>query len=187
MTAIHSGSLARTATTVVAIVSMFCLASANAEVLSAAPGGFEVRETEQIAAPPQKAFDALLTPQHWWSSEHTYSHDAANLTLDARAGGCWCEKLADGGSVQHLVIVNIEPGKLLRLRGALGPLQGSGVDGALTWTIAPAATGSTITLTYAVGGYMKDGVASVAAPVDSVLGEQLKRLKTFIETGSPVR
>jgi hypothetical protein len=70
-----------------------------------------------------------------------------------RAGGCFCERLKDGGSVQHLQVVYAAPGKGLRLRGALGPLQMEGVDGTLAWTLKPAEGGTSVTQSYAVGGY----------------------------------
>ncbi len=78
---------------------------AAAEVISVAGNGFEVRETAHVAASPDKVYAVLLLPAQWWSSDHTFSGDAANLSLDARAGGCWCETLAGGGSVQHLQVV----------------------------------------------------------------------------------
>src|ERR1700693_1962429 len=75
---------------------------AAAEGLSAGQNGFEVRKTVRVAAAPDKAYAALLQPSRWWNSEHTFSGSAANLVLDARAGGCWCETLPDGGSVENL-------------------------------------------------------------------------------------
>jgi hypothetical protein len=53
--------------------------------------------------------------------------------------------------------------------------------------LTPAAGGATdVSLTYDVGGYAKGGLAERwAAPVDKVLGEQLVRLKTYVETGKP--
>jgi len=70
---------------------------ASAEVVAVGGNGFEVRETVRTAA-PDKVYGALLNPAHWWNSEHTFSGSAANLALDARAGGCWCETLPDGGA-----------------------------------------------------------------------------------------
>ena len=96
-----------------------------AEVLGVAGNGFEVRETAHTAASPDKVYAALLLPARWWSSNHTFSGNAANLTWDARAGGCWCETLPNCGSVEHLRVVYVSPGKALRLRGALGPFQSS--------------------------------------------------------------
>lgn len=159
-----------------------CVAFAAVE--DEAPNGFTVTETAAVAAAPDQVYGALIAPARWWSSEHTYSHDAANLTLDARAGGCWCETLPGGGSVQHMVVVNAIPGKLLRLRGALGPLQGMAVDGAMTYSMRPAGTRTQLILTYTVGGYAKQGFGELAKAVDSVLGEQTARLARLIETGS---
>lgn len=164
-----------------------CAGETRAEVVSAATNGFEVRETAQIAAKPDAVYAVLVAPSRWWDSAHTYSKSAANLTLDARAGGCWCESLAEAGTVQHLIVVLAMPGKTLRLRGALGPLQGLGVEGAMTWKISPSAGGSDLELTYTAGGFAKDGLDKLAGPVDGVLGEQVERLKQFIETGSPAK
>jgi hypothetical protein len=164
-----------------------CAGQTRAEVLASAANGFEVRETAHIAGKPDAVYAAVIAPSRWWDSAHTYSKSAANLTLDARAGGCWCEALGDGGTVQHLIVVLAMPGKTLRLRGALGPLQGLGVDGAMTWKLSPSESGSDLELTYAVGGFAKDGLDKLAGPVDGVLGEQVQRLKEFIETGSPAK
>ncbi|HUO89762.1 MAG TPA: SRPBCC family protein [Rhizomicrobium sp.] len=152
-------------------------------VKDAAPNGFSVAESVHIAAPPDKVYAELIQPSHWWSSEHTFSRSASNLTLDARAGGCWCEALANG-SVQHLAVVFASPGKRLVMRGALGPLQGLGVEGAMTIDLKPSDGGTDLTATYNVGGYLKDGLTSWADPVDRVLGEQFNRLKADVETGS---
>ncbi len=105
---------------------------ASAEVVSVGANGFEIRETAHTVAPSDKAYAALLLPARWWSSDHTFSGSAANLVLDARAGGCWCETLPGGGSVEHLRVAYVSPGKTLRLRGALGPFQGLGAARPLT-------------------------------------------------------
>src|SRR5277367_5153206 len=153
---------------------------AAADVVSVGSNGFEVRETAHVAAAPDKVYSALLLPSHWWNSDHTFSRNAANLSLDARAGGCWCETLPGGGSVEHLRVVYVSPGKTIRLRGALGPLQGLGVDGAMTWSVKSAASGTDISVSYLIGGYAKDGFDEVSKGVDHVLGEQIERLKKFI-------
>ena len=149
------------------------------------PAGFTVTETAHLAAPPNQVFAALVTPARWWSSDHTYSRDAAHLSLEARAGGCWCETLPGGGSAEHLRVVYIAPGKALRLRGGLGPLQAMAADGVMTWTLSAAAGGTDLKMTYAVFGDPAAGLAALAAPVDQVLGEQVSRLKALVETGKP--
>jgi uncharacterized protein YndB with AHSA1/START domain len=147
--------------------------------------GFTLQISTHIAAPPEKVYAALLEPGSWWGSDHTYSGNASNLHLDARAGGCWCETLPNGGFVQHLTVVYADPGKALRLRGALGPFQALGVDGALTWSLKPAAAGTDLSMTYKVGGYNKEGFAQLSQATDEVLTEQLDRLKKSIEPRAP--
>ncbi|HLW24096.1 MAG TPA: SRPBCC family protein [Steroidobacteraceae bacterium] len=154
----------------------------EAEVVGVSASGFEVREQASIAASPATVYQAAITPSAWWDAAHSYS---GSLTLDARAGGCWCETLPGGGSVQHMVVVNAMPGKLLRLRGALGPLQGMGVEGALSIRIESGASGAQVSLTYAVGGYSARGFEELSKGVDQVLALQLERLKRLIETGRP--
>ena len=91
-------------------------------------------------------------------SRSGFSRDAANLSMELRAGGCFCERLKDGRSVQHLQVVYAAPGEGLRLRGALGPLQMEGVDGTLSWTLKPAEGGTSLTQSYVVGGYIRSGM-----------------------------
>ena len=165
------------------VVAMATSLPVSAAIEDEASNGFTIVETADIAAPADHVYEAVLTPARWWSSEHTYSQNAANLTLDARAGGCWCEMLPGGGSVQHMTVVNVIPGKLLRLRGALGPLQGLAVDGAMTFNLHALGSSTQLMLTYTVGGYAKEGFGEPAKAVNFVLGQQTDRLKRFIETG----
>ena len=160
---------------------------AEAEVLNVAANGFEVRETAHTAAASDKVYAALLMPAHWWNSDHTFSGNAANLVLDARAGGCWCETLPGGGSVEHLRVVYVSPGKALRMRGALGPFQGLAVDGVMTWSVKSVADGTDISLTYVIGGYAKDGFEQLSKAADQVLAEQIERLKALVDGGSAAR
>jgi uncharacterized protein YndB with AHSA1/START domain len=160
-------------------------APASGEVKSVAANGFEVASTAIIAAPPDRVYKALGEIGKWWDSAHTFSRDAANLSLELRAGGCFCERLKNGGSVRHLVVVYAAPGLGLRLRGALGPLQTEGVDGALGWTLKPAAGGTSVTQSYIVGGYSRGGMEQWAPRVDRVLDEQLQRLKSYLEGRPP--
>jgi hypothetical protein len=88
---------------------------------------------------------------------------------------------ADGGGVEHGRVVYVAPGKLLRLTSSLGPLQELGVRGNWTWQIAPNGQGSTVTMTYAVGGYAQGGLDALAGPVDQVLSQQVASLKAHAE------
>jgi uncharacterized protein YndB with AHSA1/START domain len=148
---------------------------ASAEVTSVAPGGFVVQHRATIALPPDKARGRLIEVQSWWNPEHTYSGASKNLSLRPSAGGCFCERLPSGGSVKHAEVVQVQPRTLLRLSGALGPLQDMGTAGALSFALARVEGGTEVTLTYRVGGFSPDGLYKLASIVDQVLGEQLKR------------
>ena len=160
-------------------------APAGAAVIDKQPNGFEVAGTIHIDAPPAKVFAALVHIGRWWDSAHSFSHDASNLSLDPVAGGCFCERLAGGGSVAFGRVIYVAPDAVLRLQTALGPLQGTGADGHLTFQLTAKDGGTDLTETYDVGGYAKGGLDGWAPTVDRVLGEQVARLKRFVETGAP--
>ena len=169
-------------------VRALVLASALAagQAAAQAPGGFSVKHEAVIAAPPAEVYRALVEDVgRWWNPAHTYSGDSANLTIDARPGGCFCERLADGGGVEHLRVVHVAPGAMLRLSGGLGPLQAHGVAGNMTWTLEGIEGATSVELTYVVGGFMEGGLERVGGPVGAVIGEQLGRLKQYVETGDP--
>ena len=148
------------------------------------PSGFLVRYELVIGAPAAKVYDSLISVGSWWSEKHTYSGDSRNLSIDARAGGCFCEKLPNG-AVEHMRVVYLKANEALRMSGALGPLQASGVSGAMTWRLSPAASGTKLELTYSVGGFLAGGFEAMAPAVEAVLKEQADRLKRFVETGAP--
>jgi hypothetical protein len=95
-------------------------------------------------------------------------------TLNARAGGCFCERLSSGGSVQHGRVLYADPGKLLRLDAPLGPFQDMGVRAVLTFKLEPDGPGTRVTMTYLVAGDI-DG-PRMAPMVDQVMGGQMARL-----------
>ena len=160
--------------------------STFAEIVDATPGGFLVRFEATVNAPPDKAY-ATMTGEvgNWWNMEHSYSRDGKSMSIDARPGGCFCEKLPNGGGVQHMSVVFAAPGSTLRMVGGLGPLQSAGVVGSLTWRFIAAPPGTKIEVTYSVGGYFQGGLDKLAGPVNSVVGEQVMRLKSLIDTGKP--
>ena len=83
-----------------------------------------------------------------------------------------------------MTVVYADPGKRLRLSGGLGPLQDMGVAGSLTFNLTSRDGKTRLDLTYHVGGYSPDGLTKWASAADSVLLEQIARLKRYIETGS---
>ena len=157
--------------------------SVRAEIVDQSAAGFEIRHAVTIAAPPATVYAAILQPGQWWSSAHSFSGDAKNLSMDL-AKGCFCEKLPTGFA-RHLGVIFAD-GKTLRLEGALGPLMTTGAAGHLAFITKAKDGGTELTLTYDAGGYAKGGLAEGwAKPVDSVLGQQVTRLKAYLETGKP--
>jgi hypothetical protein len=103
------------------------------------------------------------------------------LSIDARPLGCFCE--ATGGGVVHLTVTTVSRDVNLRMTGGLGPLGLMGVNGNMTWEFFDVDGGTKIRFSYAVGGYSPQGLDSIAADVDAVLGEAIGRLKNYIDAG----
>ncbi|MGB8887206.1 MAG: hypothetical protein WCC87_10815 [Candidatus Korobacteraceae bacterium] len=158
----------------------------RADVADSAANGFTVKIVENIHAAPADVYNRLVhNVGDWWSSDHTFSGDAHNLSIDEKPMGCFCEKLANGGAVRHAEVIFYAPAKALVLSGVFGPLQKLGAAGTLSFAITPVGDGSKLEVTFAIGGYAPGGLNTWAAPVDSVLTEQVTRLKSYIETGAP--
>ena len=168
---------------VLAVFLLLAAAPAAAEVKSSSAAGCEVQNKAIVAASPTDAYAALARIGEWWNPEHSYSGKAESLSLDPRAGGCFCEKLDGGGTIEHLRVVYAQPGQMLRLQGGLGPLQAQAAAGTLTWMLKPAANGTEISQTYVVGGYIAGGAEKLAPIVDRVLAEQLRRLQQKLGPG----
>jgi len=143
------------------------------------PAGFLATFREEVDASPAEAWRTVTRIDRWWSADHTYSGDAANLSLDPVAGGCWCERW-NGNSVEHMRVVHALAGKSLRLEGALGPLQAMAVTGVLTLALAPNGEKTTLTVTHRVRGSPDAALDKIATAVDGVLGEQVKRLAALL-------
>ncbi|MCB2079298.1 MAG: SRPBCC family protein [Novosphingobium sp.] len=182
-------------------IAMLVAAPAQANVFQKDENGFVVRHAAELPVEPDEVWSVLIKPSQWWNGEHSYSGDAANLSLDARAGGCFCEiipntdspRASPRGSVEHMRVIYAEKDRVLRMSGGLGPLQSEAVNGVLTIVLKPGKNGTTqILWEYVIGGYMRLKSDTMAPAVDSVLGDQLARLAkkvggtTSVELTDPV-
>lgn len=166
--------------------ALLLLSTVQAEVTSTGPNGFNLRQiVEAPNVAPPVLWAALTDVSKWWDSEHTYSGDSRNMTLDPVVRGCFCEKLSLYAGIEHATVVYALPAKLLRLHGALGPLQEFAVNGSLSFQIEPAAGGSKLTVTYSVAGFTDRPMADWAPIVDEVLQAQVRRLGRLVTTGNP--
>ncbi|PYP84832.1 MAG: ATPase [Blastocatellia bacterium AA13] len=171
------------------IVMLFCAlhpGSSRADVTDSAPGGFTIKISVNIHAAPAEVYNKFLKNiGDWWSPDHTFSGDSHNLSIEERPLGCFCEKLPNQGAVRHMEVIFLQPGKLIRMSGALGPLQALAVSAVGTFTLSPTPEGTKLDLTYVVGGYSPQGLNGIAPIADNVLTQQLTRLKNYVETGNP--
>ena len=180
----------RMAAAVAGIAALTALAApAQAEVTKSDEHGFVTRDVAVVTASPKDVWLALISPAKWWNPDHTWSGDAANLTLMPRAGGCFCERIPETpdpvratleGSAEHMRVIQAYPERALRMRGSLGPLQSEPVAGVLTISISETEQGTRIVWEYVVGGYMRYEVGTIAPAVDGVMSEQLARLAKLL-------
>lgn len=158
--------------------------NARAEVSEAAADHFLIGFSARVEAPPAKVYAALAEVARWWSAEHTWSGTAANLSLKAEAGSCFCERWA-AGSAEHGRVVMALENELLRLDAALGPLQERAVNGVLSFSLQAMDDGATrLDVDYRVNASSGGGLEQIAPAVDNVLAMQIDRLLRYIDTGS---
>ncbi|MBA3526817.1 MAG: ATPase [Sphingomonas sp.] len=153
-------------------------AAVEAEVVSSSANGFHLRHSVTLSGPPDSAFTAFGKIEKWWSPDHTYGGDASRLSLQLRAGGCFCEQLATGG-IEHLRVTYVDAPKRLVLTGGLGPLLYEAVAAVMDVRIEPSGAGSKLTMEYKVAGFASGGADKLAPLVDGVLAEQMKRYAAF--------
>jgi len=154
---------------------------AVAEVKDATASGFTIENAIRVPVEPMKAWKALVDDvDRWWPADHTWWGADSVLSIEPRAGGCFCERHGEQQAL-HMLVTFVDPGKLLRLTGGLGPLQGMGLHGALEFRLAPAdGGGTTITMYYRAGGYTPDDLSKFAPVVDKVQALQLGGLATLL-------
>ncbi|MCM2311065.1 MAG: SRPBCC domain-containing protein [Steroidobacteraceae bacterium] len=165
------------------LLALLLPGAAGAEVKLATPDALVIEHRFAIAATPMAAWNALVHPERFWPNAHTWSGEAANMSLTADAGGCFCERWS-GGSAEHGRVLMAIPGKVLRIRGSLGPFQDMGVTGVLTVTLAATATGTDATVTYRLFGNASHRLGDMASGVDPVIRQQFEG---FAAQSAPAR
>jgi hypothetical protein len=160
--------------------------AANGAVVDSAPTGFTIKIPLHLQATPATAYQKFVrNVGDWWNSSHTFSGSAKNLSIEEKAMGCFCEKLPDGGTVRHLEVIYLAPGKALLMSGALGPMQSLAAGGTMRLTFAPEDSGTKVEATYSVFGYLASGMDKFAPLADTMLTDQLTRYKNYVEKGDP--
>ena len=149
-----------------------------AKVVETGQSGFAVAFEADVKLVPADAYAKFLEIGQWWSSDHSYSGDAKNMTITTTPGGCWCEAVP-GGFVRHLEVVNVQPGAMLVLNGGLGPLQMMGVAGSMVVTFEAKDGGTHVALRYSVGGFDPGNFSQLSGAVDGVIGAGFESYQAF--------
>lgn len=154
--------------------------AARAEIKDQAANGFTIENSQWVPVKPDVAWRALVQDVgRWWPADHSWWGDASKLSIQPRAGGCFCEIDGDR-QAWHMTVTFVQPNELLRMTGGLGPLQGMGLSGALEWRLAEENNGTRITLWYRAGGYTPDDLRKFAPVVDKVQAQQLGGLAEYL-------
>jgi len=154
---------------------------AHAEVKDATPSGFTLENVVEVPTDAMTTWKALVDDvDRWWPKDHSWWGAEGELAIEPRAGGCFCERQGQRQAL-HMLVTFVDPGRLLRTTGGLGPLQAMGLHGALEFRLAPAEGGGTrITMFYRAGGYTPDDLSKFAPVVDRVQALQLGELATYL-------
>jgi uncharacterized protein YndB with AHSA1/START domain len=157
-------------------ITMLISFNLSAEVSSSDNHGFVIKIERVVDVDQQTAYQQFLNVGQWWNDEHTWFGKASDMSIDAKAGGCFCEKQGNKEAV-HMMVSYVEPNKEIRMTGGLGPLQMLGVHGGMSWKFEQTADNKTkITHHYQVVGYMQGGLKGLAPIVDKVQTTQVEGL-----------
>jgi uncharacterized protein YndB with AHSA1/START domain len=166
-----------------AITLLLCAPVAQAEVKDSAANGFTVENAREVPVDAATAWKALVEDvDRWWPKDHSWWGAESVFRIDSTAGGCFCEIARDGKrEALHMTVTYVEPGKLLRMIGGLGPLQGMGLHGALEWRFSESGGKTKIVMWSRSGGYTPDDLAKFAPVVDKVQAQQLGALADYLQ------
>ena len=163
------------------LAGLLVAAPASPTVVFLTPNTFISTHMVQLeGSSPEQAYRRFMQIRRWWNPEHTYTGKLSKLTLDDEAGGCFCEDLPEGGSIEHMRVSLVQPGQRLVLTGGLGPLMFQGIAGTMDITFQQTGGGNTlVTLDYRVAGFAYSNAEKNAPLVDKVLAEQMTRYAAF--------
>lgn len=159
------------------ILPLLALAApATAAVTETRPSGFTITYEAVVDSSAEEMYERFGKPGLWWNPDHTWWGKAENLTMDLKAGGCFCERAKGAGEVEHLRVIFVQPGRMVRLSGGLGPISQMAATGIMTVKFADQNGEARVTLIYDVEGHLMRPADQLAPIVDKVLADQFARL-----------
>ena len=166
-------------TLIAATALLLAAMPASAEVIARTADSFTLRFERRTEAPPAVIATLMGRPYAWWDGAHSYSGDAANLSVDMQVGGCWCEKLPDGSAFHHGTVLAIEEDRLV-FDAPFGPMHGKTTRADLVVAWSGPEGGRTLVWTLTVEGA---GLGAFADPVDGVMGAAFARFNQYVDSG----
>ena len=153
----------------------------QAKIASQSEQHFVVSHKFESKKSVETVYKTFTNVSSWWEASHTFDGKAENLYFDFDQQRCFCEKVANGGFVQHLAAIHVQPMKKVVFSGGLGPLQDQAVSGKLLWTFEQTDNGVKVNVEYRVYGMIVDGMGKWPEAVDFVLGTQVKKLASLLK------
>ena len=158
-----------------AAVLLLVALPAQSEVVASTDASFHIRIQLELPVPPGEAYNKFIDIGSWWDSNHTWFGDAAGLSIEPKAGGCFCERDGDRSAL-HMLVSYVNPGQEIKMVGGLGPLQGLGLHGAMSFRFVTVDGKHFLVHEYRVIGTVENGLKNLADVVDQVQRGQLDRL-----------
>jgi len=164
---------------VLSLIALHPAGFSRGEVASKSDNAFSVHHEYSVSRPAEVVYEKFIDIGSWWHPDHTWSGDAKNLSLDPTPGGLFVEQFPDGGFSEHMRVIAIQPNRMVRMTGALGPLQEFPVVGVMSISFQSKDEKTTsVTVDYRVSGSFPGAPDAIADAVDRVIGEQFSRLKS---------
>ena len=130
-----------------ALAALLGSLQATAAIKDQAADGFTIEHSQWVPVDQATAWKAFVHDVgKWWPADHTWWGDASKLSISEQVGGCFCE-LNGAQQARHMGVAFVDPGKLMRMTGGLGPLQGMGLNGVMEWRFVAENGGTRITIT----------------------------------------
>ncbi len=161
---------------IVLILILFTATASQAEVTEVSEQHFVININTTIDVPSSEAYDQFVQIGEWWQDSHTWFGDASKMIIEAKAGGCFCERNGEQQAL-HMTISQINPSKSVNMTGGLGPLSSLAVNGYMTWNFEATEDNRTnLKLNYRVTGFVNQKTEDWAKAVDGVLMQQVEKL-----------
>ncbi|MBD3668144.1 MAG: SRPBCC domain-containing protein [Kangiella sp.] len=162
------------------VISLLVTVPAQAEVTEVSEQHFTISIETTLKAPSDQAYQQFLQIGDWWQDSHTWFGDASTMSIEPKAGGCFCERNGDKQAL-HMTIAHVNPGISVQMIGGLGPLQSLAVNGHMLWKFESTEDGNTtLTLTYRVTGFINQNTEDWSKAVNGVLQQQVDSLSKLL-------